>query len=349
IADYSLINLYYLYTTEARSKAQFSSLSDDPICPSKGSLFVPTINSKSTVSSVVTSLEASSMIVKTQIEFTMDAMRANPKKYMGVSVESFCLIEILIDVTNLTERDLFLILRKIRRDEPYWQLADYFSLSVASVSRIIAENVCIVSEAMEEFIIWPEQNEIQYNLPNSFKHRYAAVNTIIDCFEIQIQKPSNSIHQTLTYSNYKKCNTIKYLIGCLPDGTINFISKGAGGRTSDQELVKRSGFLNKIEANTMIMADRGFKLIEAELRTRKCMLVRPPSTIASETMSKKDVIENKRIASLRIHVERAIGRLREFTILKPHATVDAKLVAKLDFFVTIACGLCNIQGNLIKK
>lgn len=279
----------------------------------------------------------------------METMRNNPKRYMGIHVESVHLLKILSDATELSERDLFLILRKVRRDEPYWQLADCFSLSLTSVSRIISENLSILSEALEEFIIWPDPEEIQYNLPKSFKHRYAAVNTIIDCFEIQIQKPSQAVHQTLTYSMYKKCNTIKYLVACLPDGTINFVSKGAGGRISDVELVRVSGFLERLTPDSMVMADRGFKQVENDLRKHKCVLVRPPSTIASKMMSKQQVLENKRIASLRIHVERAIGRLREFKILKPHATVDAKLISKLDLFVIIACGLSNVQNNLIKE
>ncbi|XP_053690813.1 uncharacterized protein LOC128739355 [Sabethes cyaneus] len=213
---------------------------------------------------------ANSIQRKTQLEFTMETMRNNPKRYMGINVESVHLLKILSDATELSERDLFLILRKVRRDEPYWQLADCFSISITPVSRIISENLNILSE---EFIIWPELEEIQYNLPRSFKHRYAAVNTIIDCLEIQIQKPSQAVHQTLTYSMYKKCNTIKYLIGCLPDGTINFVSKGAGGRISDVELVRVSGFLERLTPHTMVMADRVFKQVENELRKHKCVLI----------------------------------------------------------------------------
>jgi len=36
-----------------------------------------------------------------------------------------------------------------------------------------------------------------------------------------------------TWSNYKKHNTVKFLIGVTPQGTIDFISKGWGGRVSD--------------------------------------------------------------------------------------------------------------------
>lgn len=40
---------------------------------------------------------------------------------------------------------------------------------------------------------------------------YSNVQSIIDCLEIEIEKPSNAIHQSLTWSEYKNVNTLKYL------------------------------------------------------------------------------------------------------------------------------------------
>ncbi|KAF9801549.1 hypothetical protein SFRURICE_015043, partial [Spodoptera frugiperda] len=51
------------------------------------------------------------------------------------------------------------------------------------------------------------------------------------------------------------------------------------------------------------------------------------------------------IASLRIHVERVIRRLREFYMLKPHACVNLKHVKILDDIVIIACALINLQDS----
>ncbi|GLV33581.1 hypothetical protein CBL_21224, partial [Carabus blaptoides fortunei] len=53
-----------------------------------------------------------------------------------------------------------------------------------------------------------------------------------------------------------------------------------------------------------IIADRGFKHVEQLLISKKCKLVRPPSVYSSTKPTKKEVMESKRIASLRIHVER---------------------------------------------
>ncbi|XP_062541019.1 uncharacterized protein LOC134209054 [Armigeres subalbatus] len=288
-------------------------------------------------------------IKRTQIEFTMEAIQNNSKHYTGIPKESFHVIDILAEATGISVRDMFIIFRKLRLNEAYWHLAIQFQLSTSSIGRIINENIALLADAMDGFIVWPEVEEVQINLPSTFKHRFGAVNTIIDCFEIQIERPTNAVHQALSYSMYKKCNTIKYLIACLPDGLINYISKGAGGRISDKEIVRESGFLDKLFENTMVMADRGFKSIELDIREKKCSLVRPPSTTVSKKMSREEVLLNKRIASLRIHVERAIGRLRDFQLLKPHATVESRIINKLDYYVCIACGICNIQPNLINE
>lgn len=66
------------------------------------------------------------------------------------------------------------------------------------------------------------------------------------------------------------------------------------------------------------MADRGFKHLEQCLKKAGITLVRPPSVETGVKMSKTEAKFTKQIASLRIHIERVIRRLREFRMLKPH-------------------------------
>ncbi|KAJ8966275.1 hypothetical protein NQ314_003643 [Rhamnusium bicolor] len=172
--------------------------------------------------------------------------------------------------------------------------------------------------------------------------------SIIDCLEIEIEQPSNSVHQALTWSNYKKTNTLKYLISSTPDGIINFISEGFGGRITDKEIVEASNYLNILPPNCDVMADRGFKGIGGLLNKKNCNLIRPPSIQTGIQSTKQEVKESKRIASLQIHIERVIRRLREFAILDKHTCLHHELVPKVDYFITIVCGIVNLQGPLIK-
>ncbi|GBP40741.1 hypothetical protein EVAR_26404_1 [Eumeta japonica] len=47
---------------------------------------------------------------------------------------------------------------------------------------------------------------------------------ISDCLEIEVQKPSKALHQALSWSEYKKASTIKYLVSCTPNGLIDYIT-----------------------------------------------------------------------------------------------------------------------------
>ena len=62
-----------------------------------------------------------------------------------------------------------------------------------------------------------------------------------------------------TYSQYKHHNTVKFLIGVSPQGAINFMSKGWGGRASDKYyIIENCGMFNHILPGDKILTDRGF-------------------------------------------------------------------------------------------
>ncbi|KAH9628608.1 hypothetical protein HF086_010342 [Spodoptera exigua] len=179
-------------------------------------------------------------------------------------------------------------------------------------------------------------------------HNHYNVSCIIDCLEIDIQKPSKALYQALTWSDYKKGNTVKYLISCTPNGLVNYVSQGFGGRTSDVTIVENCSFLNGLQPGTIILADRGFKHLEPLLQAKGMKLLRPPSVRAGAKLTKSEVKQTKIIASLRIHIERVIRRLREFHMLKQHSVINTNICRVLDHIIIIACALINLQDSLIK-
>lgn len=72
----------------------------------------------------------------------------------------------------------------------------------------------------------------------------------------------------------------------------------------------------------------------------------------SVEQSSKNTLEEvklaKRIASLRIDIERVIGRIREFDILTPHACINNKLFCSIDDNVVVVCVIITVQDPLIK-
>ncbi|XP_030039710.2 uncharacterized protein LOC115455167 [Manduca sexta] len=280
---------------------------------------------------------------------TLRLIQDNPRFYIGILKECYFLVDLIKKHTTIPVENILLCLKKIRLDSKFVELANQFGMSVSYASRIFKKNVPIIAKALHCFIIKSDKTAIELNLPIAFRHKYRNINCIIDCLEIEIQKPLKSVDQALTWSEYKKANTIKYLISSTPDGVINYISPGYSGRISDVCLVESCNFLDHLEPGAIILADRGFKHIEQLLLQKGCSLVRPPSVSAKSNLTKVEARKTKEIASLRIHIERVIRRIREFSMLKPHSVVNTNLIKLLDDCIIIACALINLQSSLIKN
>jgi len=109
---------------------------------------------------------------------------------------------------------------------------------------VFNETVKPLAYYLKTLVYCPDPSSIKKNLPVAFRAYYSHVCAIINAFEIEIEKPYNSVQQALTWSEYKKCNTLKYLIACAPDGFIIFISSGYGGRISDTLLFQESKIMH---------------------------------------------------------------------------------------------------------
>ena len=100
-------------------------------------------------------------------------------------------------------------------------------------------------------------------MPMDFRKHSPNCVFIIDCFEIFLDRPTNPMARAQTYSSYKHHNTVKYLIGLTPQGTVSFISDGWGARVSDKHLTEESGLLEKLLPGDVILADRDFDIGES--------------------------------------------------------------------------------------
>ncbi|XP_071649786.1 uncharacterized protein [Temnothorax longispinosus] len=273
----------------------------------------------------------------------------NMKAYLGIPNKWKSLLHLLSTKGNVSIQNIQLCLMKIRRQDTLERLAEQFCISPSNASIVFNKTVPILSHLLKTLIFFPNPDLVKKTLPIPFRSSYNHVQSIVDALEIQIEKPSDPVNQALTWSEYKKCNTIKYLISCGPDGFINFISTGYGGRISDVLLFEKCGILDQLPEKCAVMADRGFKNIKSLLAEKHCELIKPPSVSSTHKPTKSEVLETKRIASLRIHVERVIGRLREFDFLKPHAVINHSMLSYTDDIIVIASALINLHSPIIKK
>jgi len=95
---------------------------------------------------------------------------------------------------------------------------------------------------------------------NTCLHHFVSNVEIHDCTECFIQKPSNTKAQPTIYSTYESHNTGKELVAIDPTRTFTFISNIWGGNVSDRSNTEQSYFLDLVEADDGIMAERGFTI-----------------------------------------------------------------------------------------
>ena len=147
--------------------------------------------------------------------------------------------------------------------------------------------------------------------------KYPTTVALLDATEIFIETPSDLMLQSTSWSNYKHHSTLKILIACTPNGSISYVSPAYLGSVSDSAITKDCGFLDKLidMQGASVMADRGFTICES-LRALGIDLNLPPFMEGRGQLSAADVQEGRSIASLRIHVERAIGRIKQYKIMK---------------------------------
>ena len=119
--------------------------------------------------------------------------------------------------------------------------------------------------------------------------------------------------QSETWSDYKYHNTWKLLVGVTPNGQVTFLSDLWGGRVSDKQITRESGVLDLLQVGDNVMVDHGFVI--SAIVPAGVTVNMPPFLAGRDQMTAAETEETMSIASVRIHVERAIGRIKTYHIL----------------------------------
>ncbi|XP_057293202.1 uncharacterized protein LOC130621831 [Hydractinia symbiolongicarpus] len=188
------------------------------------------------------------------------------------------------------ETEFFMILIRLRCGFPIEDMAIRFNMSTSNVSRIFITWIDFLHTQLRVLPIWASKKTVAETMPKCFKDLYPTTRVIIDCTEIFTEMPSSYRSQSATFSSYKHHNTAKGLVGIAPSGAVTF---------------------NMV---TRLMADRGFD-IEEDLPDGVTLNI--PAFLKGKTqLDLGEELETRRIASVRVHVERAINRVKNFKILQ---------------------------------
>ncbi len=126
--------------------------------------------------------------------------------------------------------EFILIMMRLRLDLTVQFLALLFGVAQSTCSQVIITWIRFMAGVMKPLFVWPDRGAITQNLPSTFKTSCRKLRCIIDCTEFFIQRPRSLQLQAATWSDYKKHNTVKVLVGITPTGTISFLSKAYGGQ-----------------------------------------------------------------------------------------------------------------------
>ncbi|XP_076088319.1 uncharacterized protein LOC143058757 [Mytilus galloprovincialis] len=267
-----------------------------------------------------------------------------PSKALFMWVLSFCTTVLPSSRVVSPKGVLLCLLIKLRLNLHLEDIAFRLNISKTTVSDILNQGLPALAKKLNFLVQWPDKDSLIKNMPVIFKKTYPRCVSIIDCFEVFINRPGHLTARAQTWSNYKHHNTIKFLVSITPTGAISYVSRAFGGRTSDKVITQRSGYLDKLEHSDQVLADRGF-LISEELASHGATLIIPAFTRGKSQLSAKEIELTRQIAHVRIHVERAIERVKNFNILSTN--MNLHLVPHSDSIVTICSCICNLQPALV--
>jgi hypothetical protein len=223
-------------------------------------------------------------------------------------------------------------------------------VSVFTVGRIFRFGLRVLLNFFQKNSKVPSAAEVRKKIPRRFRRLLGRkvgrrVRFIIDCTEIQIERPTSPKFAQETWSEYKQRYTVKFLVAVTPDGRIVFVSDAYGGRCSDEYITEHCGFLDLLEPGDVVLSDKGFTGSHLFLN-RQCLLIRPLN-LREGGYDVGEVEFNRRLASCRIHVERAMRRIKAFSWLSGPIKINQLKNISLAF--KVACHLGNLNAGLTFK
>ena len=187
-------------------------------------------------------------------------------------------------------------------------------LSKATIQRIFIGWVIFLATLFNEMDFKPSSGYLLKKMPKIFVETgYGLKDLVIDATEFKFKSPSNFELNSFMFSNYKSTQRGKALVGISPHGGGILFCDIFPGSVSDSKTTEECGAVFLVERKHEIMSDRGFSI--QELCGSRNITLNRPKQKENDQFMEVDVATNFDIAVARIHVERFIGRVRDWVIL----------------------------------
>ena len=259
------------------------------------------------------------------------------------------------DATELSPFQEFMAtMLKLRLNSPIQDLAYRFNVSCATVSQIFLKWMTAMDAYLHTLILWPDRETLNKTMPVCFRASFGKrVAVIIDCFEILIERPPNLQARASTWSSCKHHDTVKVLLGIVPQGVVSFVSEAWGGCVSDEHLTNHCGILDQLSPGDVVLADRGCDINNSVgvMQDRPHILA---FTKGESQLSTAEIAETTIEENVLVHVERAIGNVRQkYSILQGTLPIDyvvkrgGEECPLIELIVRVCCALCNLCDSVV--
>ncbi len=215
------------------------------------------------------------------------------------------------------ENEFFMVLCRLKVGLLEDDLAVRFGICQSVISQVINTWIRFMFFKLKELDVFPSKEIVKLHMPECFIKKYSSTTIIIDATEIYIEKPNNPEAQQLKFSSFKNANTLKALVGIVPKpkrGNIICFYPFWWKYISDKELPQKSGLVDKLQHGDCIVADCGFNIQEM-LASKGVKVNVPPFMNPTGQFEENELLDTRWIATLRIHIERAMERIKNYHIL----------------------------------
>lgn len=186
--------------------------------------------------------------------------------------------------------------------------------SESTISRLFTSWVVFLATLFNELDLQPHCKFTLKKMPKAFIDTgHGLTDLILDATEFKFQLATNYELNSLMFSHYKNCTTGKALIGISAHGMGILFSDVYPGSISDSSITEKTNILRYVRQEHEVMTDRGFAI--QDMCAIKGVALNRPKQKEGSQFSEEEIQRNFDIAATRIHVERFIGRVRDWKIL----------------------------------
>lgn len=234
---------------------------------------------------------------------------------------------------------LFMFLCFVRRGFLPINMSKQFKVSEATVQTTCITWCHYLFFMLGTVPVWPSRRAVDELMPTFFRTTFPKTRVVLHMTEFHVQMVPSTANSSL----HKASTALKSVVGITPSGSVSFVGSVCSASISDKDIIGDSGVLNLLESGDQVMAAKSLDIKEL-LDLIDVNLVVPAFSGPDRRLNKDDVTHTQHMSHLKIHIERAIGRITKYQIFDD--VVPAALCGSVNQLWTVCALLTNFQGPL---